>query len=215
MHASARQDTPVSSAVTTIRWWAACAFGRTALARSADRVQAWAVVAGLLVAIAATYPAAAAGQLGYASRSQDIAAQAATHHPVEATALGNSTPDPALSESTSTESTSTTFQVHVGWTAQNVSHDAMTKIEQPVKAGAQVRIWLDDKGKLTTAPPTAADARVDAIGTAVLAWMAMVLLIGGALAVLRSVLGRSRNREWDRGLRELVDNGGGSTTPRS
>jgi hypothetical protein len=209
MHASAGHDTRVSSVTTTIRWWAACAFGRTPLARSADRVQAWAVVAGLLIAIAATYPAVALGHLGYTARSHTIAAEAATRHPVEATALNDSTAD-----ATQIESTTTTFLVHVRWTAQNAVHDAIAKIEQPVQAGGQVRIWLNDEGKVTTPPPTESDARIDAIGTVALVWLAMVAMVGAALAALRNVVGRSRNREWDRGLRELVDNGGGSTTPR-
>jgi hypothetical protein len=199
------------SAVSTnpIRWWAACAFARNPLARTADRIQAWAVVGGLALLVAAAYPALAVGQLGYAVRSQDVAAEAAQRHPVEATALGDSTAAPAQ-----VESTSTTFVAPVRWTAGNVAHDTTTKVDRPVKAGDRVRIWLDDQGKVTTPPLTEADARLDALATTALVWLTMAAIVVGALLVLRSMLGRARNRSWDKSLRELVDNGGGSTTRR-
>jgi hypothetical protein len=192
-----------------IRWWTACAFGRTPLARTADRIQVWAVLGGLLVAIATAVPALTVGHMGYAARSHTVAAESASRHPVEATALDHGTAAP-----TQTESISTTFLVHVRWTAQNIVHEGVTQAEQPVKAGEQVRIWLTDDGKMTTPPLTDSDARIDAIGTVALVWLAMVAVVGVALAALLQVLRRSRGREWDRGLQDLVDNGGGSATPR-
>jgi hypothetical protein len=195
--------------VNVIRWWAACAFGRTPLARTADRIQARAIVVAMVLSIAVIYPAVSVGHLGYAVRSHTIAAEAAGRHAVEATALGDSIADPAQ-----TESASTTFLAHVRWTAQDVMHDTTTKVDQPVKAGEQVRIWLDEQGKVTTAPLTDVDARIDAIGTAALLWLTMAAFIGAAMTGLWSVLGRGRNREWDRSLRELVGNGGGSTMRR-
>lgn len=199
------------SAVTTnsIRWWAACAFARTPLVRATDRIQAWAVVAGLVLLVAAAYPAMTVGRLGYTVRSQDVATEAAHRHPVQATAVADSMTDP-----TQVESTSTSFFAHVRWTAQNGAHDTTTKVDGPVKAGAAVRIWVDDQGKVTAPPLTDTDARVDAFATTALMWLTMAAIIGGALLGLRSTLGRARGRGWDRSLRELVDNGGGSTTRR-
>jgi hypothetical protein len=199
----------VSSVTHWIHWWAACTFGRTPFARPADRIQAWAVVVGMALLLAAAYPAVTIGHLGYAVRSHTIAAEAAVRHPVDATALADSTATPSQ-----TESMSTTFLVHVRWIAPNGVHDLTTTVAQPVKAGEPVRIWLDDQGKVTTALLTDADARIDAIGTTALVWLTMAAFVALAMTGLRSVLGRSRDREWDRRLRELVDNGGGSTTLR-
>ena len=195
--------------MSALRWWAACAVGRNPLARGADRVQGLALAIGLLTMIVAVYPAVLLGQLGFATRSDAIAAEAATRHQVAATALEDSTAQPSQ-----TESTTTAFLAHVRWTAPNGVHDTMTQVEQPVKAGEQVRIWLNDDGKATTPPPTEADARIVAVGTVVVAWLAIAAVIGAALVGIGAKLGRTRAREWDRGLRELVDNGGGSATHR-
>ncbi len=196
--------------VNPIRWWTTRAFGRNPLARGADRFEAWAIVAGILVLIAAIYPAMAVGQLGYAASSHSIAVEAATRHPVEATAVGTSRTDPTMSDSTTA-----TFLVPVRWQAENGTHDATTKAEQPVKAGDKVRIWLDEKGRITSAPLTEVDARIEMIGTVVLSWLIACAIVGGAFVVLRRALHHSRDRGWDRGLLELVDNGGGSTTRKS
>jgi len=193
-----------------IRWWTVRAFGRTSLARTADRVEAWAVLVGMVMLMVAVYPAWAVGQAGYAARSHDIAAEAASAHPVEATALGNSKSQPSASESVDT-----TFVVDVRWFAQNATHDAVAKVDHPVKAGDHVGIWVNNEGKVTTAPPTEADARITAIGTVALVWLTMVAIVGAAFAMLRKALDGSRDRGWDRGLRELVGNGGGSASFKS
>lgn len=195
--------------VHPIRWWIIRAFGRTPLGRAADRVEAWAIFMGLLILVAAAYPALAAGHASYAAREHSIATEA-TRHSVDATATGAGTSDPAMSESTLT-----TFILPVRWQANNTVHDTTVKVDKPMKTGDHLRIWLNDKGNVTTAPLTDTDARVEAVGTATLLWLVMAAAIGAALAVLRHALDRSRDRGWDRGLLELVDNGGGSTTRKS
>jgi hypothetical protein len=208
---SGEHDTGVASlTIRPIRWWTVRVFGRTSLARAADRVEAWAVVVAMVVLLVAAYPAWVVGQAGYTARSHAVAAEAASDHPVEATALGNSKSQPTVSESVDT-----TFVVDVRWFAQNATHDAVAKVDHPVKAGDHVGIWLDHEGNVTTPPLTDADARITAIGTAVLLWLTMAAMVGAAFAVLRKVLDGSRDRGWDRGLRELVGNGGGSASFRS
>lgn len=208
---SSESGTGVASMTANpLRWWTVRAFGRSPLARAADRVHAWAVVAGMVMLLAAVYPAVVLGQMGYAAHAHTVSAEAATRHPVEATALGNSKSDPTISESVAT-----TFSVPVRWFAQNATQDTVTKVDQPVKAGDHVRIWLDDQGKVTTPPLTDVDGHVLAIGTAALVWLALAALVGVAFATLWMALERSRNRGWDRGLQELVGNGGGSATRKS
>lgn len=199
MYTKTRARVP-SSTATPVRWWAACAFVRTPLVRRADRFQAWALIAGLLLTIAALYPAALAGEAGYSARAETIAAEAAARHPVEATALKASTMDPTLAES----STPASFRVPVRWNAQSGVRDAETVVDHPVKAGETVTVWLDDKGAVTTPPKTESDARIAGIGAFVFGWLAMAVLIGAGYAVIHAVLARRRNREWDLGLRELV-----------
>jgi hypothetical protein len=198
-----------SLTMSPIRWWTVRVFGRTSLARAADRMEAWAVAVVMVMLLVAAYPAWAVGQAGYAARSHAIAAEAASHHPVDSTALGNSRSEPSISESVET-----TFVVDVRWFAQNATHDAVAKVDHPVKAGDHVDIWLNDKGHVTTPPLTDADARITAIGTVALLWLTMAAMVGAAFAMLRKVLDGSRERGWDRSLRELVGNGGGSATFR-
>jgi uncharacterized cupredoxin-like copper-binding protein len=192
---------------TSIRWWMACAFAHTPLASKADRIQARALVASFALMVLAVIPAALVSQQAYDVRSQAVAAQIKATHSVEATAVGNSTALPSA-----TESASTTFLTPVRWSAQDGVHETTTKGDEPVKAGAPVQIWVNEQGKVTSPPPNQTDAKVDSLGMAALAWLTMAAVIGAAMAALRSVLNRTRDREWDRGLRELAGYGGGSTT---
>lgn len=199
MYTKTRARVP-SATATPVRWWAACAFVRTPLVRRVDRIQAWALIAGLLLGIAALYPAALIGEAGYTGRAETIAAEAATRHPVDATALKGSTVDPTLAES----SASASFRVPVRWETHRGARDAETTVDRPVKAGETVTVWLDDNGSVTTPPKTDSDARIAGIGAFVFTWLAMVGLIGAGYAAIHAVLTRRRNREWDLGLHELV-----------
>lgn len=202
---------PSPVTMNPIRWWAKCAFGRDPLLRAADRLQAWGLVVAFVAVVAAVVPAVALGHLGYAERTQTIAAEASARHPVQAIALSDSTSDPTQVESTST---ATPFVAHVRWTSRDIPRDDFTKVEQPVRAGQPVQIWLDDTGKVTSPPQTDVDARVDAMGTAALVWLGFVAVVGIALAMLVTALRRARNRKWDHGLQALVDDGGGSAAQR-
>jgi hypothetical protein len=202
----------VMTAVTSHRTrpWTARVVGRSPLTRTVDRVEAWAVVAAFFLLVAAVVPALAIGQVGYDARVKEIAADASARHPVEATVLGDSTSEPSIAESTAA-----TFMANLRWTAQNSVHENLTKVDGPVKAGDHVQIWVTDRGNVTTPPPADSDAHMMKIGTVAMIWLALAGLILGAYALLRSALNRIRDRRWDRGWRELVENGGGSTTSRS
>ena len=190
-----------------IRLWTARAVRRSPLTRVADRVEAWSVVTAFFMLVGAVIPALAIGQLGYEARLRTVAADAASSHSVEATAQGNSMADPS-----GAESPTTTFMVNVQWSAQNITHETVARVDGPVKAGDRVQVWVNDQGNVTTPPPTDTDARVMRIGTVALTWLMFAALIVGALALLRIRLNQVRDRRWDRGWRDLVENGGGSAT---
>ena len=67
---------------------------------------------------------------------------------------------------------------------------------------------------MTNPPQTEADARVDALGTSAILWLGFVAMIGIAMAMFRTAVGRAKDRRWDRGLQALVDDGGGSAAQR-
>lgn len=191
--------------MTALRWWTVRAFGRSPLNRTADRVQAWAVAVALVLLAAAIIPAATVGRLGYEAHEQAVAADIAARHAVEATARTDATAD-----ATGAESPTTTFRVDVRWTDQNGGHLGVTTVDGPVKAGDRVPVWVTDQGTITTPPPSAADSRTTLLGIVSLTWLLLAGAVAGAYALLRSRLNRGRDREWDRGWRDLADNGGGS-----
>ena len=190
-----------------MRLWTARAFGRSPLTRVADCVQAWAVVTAFVMLVAAVFPASAVGQLGYEAHSPAVAADAASRHPVDATAQGVSKAD-----SSGSESPTTTFMVNVRWSAHNTTHESVVRVDGPVKAGDRVQIWMTDQGNVTTPPPTDTDARMMKIGAGALASLMLAALIFGAFVLLRIRLNQVRDRRWDRNWRDLVENGGGSAT---
>lgn len=186
------------------RWWLARALGRSRLVRPVDRVEAWAVIAGLvLVLLAAQYCSIVSDGI-YASRSQTIAAQASSRHQADAVATAASTPDAKTAQQAVQR-----YTVHIQWLAQNATHDKTVKLDHAVTAGDHVPVWLDDRGNATSPPLTNADAKADAVGGAVLLWVLAASLIAGGVVVLRRVLNRLRYRSWDRGLRWLLVDGGG------
>jgi hypothetical protein len=193
------------------RWWATCGLRRNPLVRRVDRVQAWSLVAGIVVLVIAAQQASAYSATVYAARSHDVVVESAKRHAVEATALADST----SSAKGPASATRLVYSDHVQWFEKNATHDDVVKIDRPVKAGDRVGIWLDDQGKVTSAPPTDDGAHADAIGVAALLWLLCLAIVTGALEILRRVLDRARRRAWDRELRLLVDNGGGSSTTRT
>lgn len=180
-----------------IRWWATRAFGRSPLLRTSDRVEAWAVAVALAVILVAAYPAAALGQMA----SQTLAADAP--HQIEATARGDSTVQPSVSEPPAPM-----FAVKVRWLADNTANETVVTLDRPVKTGDQVSIWLDDGGRVTTAPPAEADVHTMSAGLGALLWLALALPFAGLFALLRHRINHAREVRWDRGWHQLAGHGG-------
>jgi hypothetical protein len=190
------------------RWWLVRALGRNHMVRAVDRVEALAVLAGVLLVAMVGLQCSSISDSVYASRSRTIAAEAATRHQVEATVVTDSTAD-----AKTTQQSAQRYSTQIRWFAQNTSRDKVVKLAQPVKAGDHVPVWLDEHGNASTPPRTDADARADAVGAVALLLALAAGLAFGAVALLRWLLDRLRYRSWDRGLHWLlVENGGGPTT---
>jgi dipeptidyl aminopeptidase/acylaminoacyl peptidase len=187
------------------RWWLVPALGRSRVVRAVDRVEALVVVASLaLVLFAALYCSSLADAF-YTSRSHTVAAEAATHHRIDATATAASTAEPKTVQQAIQR-----YTVHVRWLAQNVTREKDLTLDHAVKAGDHVPVWLDDRGNATAPPLTDADAHGDAVGAAALLWVVATSVIAASVFVLRRLLNGVRYRSWDRALQWLlVDNGGG------
>jgi hypothetical protein len=189
------------------QWWVLRALRGHPLTRRIDRLEALAYVMGVILLSAAVFAAVGWHDAMYASRSRTIAAETAALHPVDATAVAAGKPKPTGPGGAAP----TRYSVHVEWFAQNATRDGVIRVDHAVKAGEHVRIWLDGQGKVARSPQSSGTANLDAVTMAALLWMVCAALVAGALAALRRVLNGIRHRDWDRNLRLLIEDAGGST----
>jgi hypothetical protein len=190
------------------RWWLSGVFTSNPLARGVDRAEGWAVGVALAVVIGAVPVSIDVSQAIQASEAKTIAAAAATRHPVDAVAV--------TATEAKTRGTATTYWAHLQWFDRSVTHQDTVRVPQPMKAGDRIPIWVDDDTGNRTAPPrTEADARAGGVGAGLMLWLMTAGLTGGALSLMRRLLDRMRYRRWDRDLRVLVGDSGGSNAHNS
>lgn len=86
----------------------------------------------------------------------------------------------------------------VRWTDPSGSvHTDETLVEDGLKAGTEVVVWTDDRGEITTEPPSLTEAAVEGGVLAAAATLALAGLAFGAGAVARWRLDRRRIAQWD------------------
>jgi hypothetical protein len=188
----------------TRRWWLRGALRRGPIVRTVDRIEAYAVVACIVLLAFAVHPAVDVAQSVYTTSSAAFAKETATRHLVEAVALEAGRP--------TAQGPGAAYSAHVQWFSRNETHDKLIRMDHAVKSGDHVRIWVTDEGKATSPPRNDSDARADSVGAGAVVWLAALAAGLCALAVLRRGLDRLRYRAWDRDLRTLVDNDGGWAT---
>jgi hypothetical protein len=210
MHGENSRADEAALSVNPRRWWLLRAVCRHPLTRLVDRVEAGVVTVAAALVMLSTCWVVGLHDTVYAQRSRTIAAEAATRHPVQATAIELSRSG-ARQPGTGTP----TYFVRVEWFADAATREDVIETNRAAEAGDRMRIWLDREGRVTDPPSTNTDARADALGVAALLWLVSAAMIVGAVAILRQVLDRCRYRGWDRTLRLLIDDGGGSSTRRA
>lgn len=84
-----------------------------------------------------------------------------------------------------------------------------------VKPGDHTTVWLDDTGKVVTAPQKPGDATVNAVAVAVTLWTTAVAASALAAYLVRRGLDRVRDRAWNRELVLLAHNDDGWANRRS
>jgi hypothetical protein len=188
------------------RWWLVRAVGRNPLVRGSDRLEALTVVLAIFAIITATPIAGAIGTAVHESRRGIYAEQATNLHTVTATAIQNSTVP-------GNPSSARIPTVRAQWSAGGVEHTDTVRTSHARRAGQQFTIWVDNAGDYTSAPAPASRATVDAIGVAILFWLAVSAVAGTVSVLLRKWLNRIRFAQWDKQFRDLVDNGGHRHSP--
>jgi len=192
-----------SFAIRPETWPVLRIFNRSPLMRASDRIEAAIVpLAALLVVVAA----ACAGVLGtfvYEAEKQQYLGESAARHTVVATALHDSTPGVRPSSSDST--------VLARWRTNGVDHVESIGLDYPIKATDSVSIWVDADGNQVHAPTPVTQAAKNAVNIAFVAWWVMVLAVTQIAGMIRARIACSRDMQWERDIRDLVDDETGRT----
>lgn len=144
----------------------------------------------LVIALLAIPFATNIGSQTFDGYMRSVAEQADTRHAVEATVLDGSTAVLADFEGPT--------PVRAQWHEGDQLRTEYVFSPAIVEAGDEMTIWLDDKGRVVTAPHTATDAQVSAIGAGMTIWISVVAFGAMAAFGVRRGLDRSRDRGWDR-----------------
>ncbi|MCV7229599.1 Rv1733c family protein [Mycolicibacterium komossense] len=191
----------------TLDWgrsWLARLFGRNALVRNSDRLEALIIALAVVAVIVAIPVAAGFGTSVKESRSTAYAQQALSRHRVTATALENA----ELHAQIYTQ----TFSVQARWAAAGAIHVGNIPAPEMVHVGDRLVIWTDDSGNYAKNPIDPRQAVADAIGWAAFTWMSFTAILAIAVYGLRRNLRHTRFSQWDRELDALVGDGGGRTS---
>lgn len=183
-------------------WWVRL-FGRNKLVRGNDRLEACCVALAAIVVIVALPVSAAWGTSVKDARESIYAQQWQTRHRIEATATEDAQADAEISRQALT--------VGARWSTGGRTHAGAVTPPDMVHAGDRFSIWVDDSGAPVPAPTPLGRAVSDAIGAAVLSWLAVSATLLLLVLLLRRRLTRARYGEWDRELDSLAGNDGGRT----
>ncbi|MFG2325922.1 hypothetical protein [Streptomyces sp. NPDC048568] len=169
---------------------------RNPLRRREDVLEAWTLLlVWLLVAVAAPV----AGILGAQASAHSSAQRRADHHPVTAVLLSDASRN-ALADGT----TGGRVDASVRWTAPDgTRHSGKATVDENTKAGSRVTVWTDRQDRLTTAPPTASQAGVDAVFMGAASTFAVVTAAAAGYYGFKLVLDRRRHAAWEDEWREI------------
>ena len=178
-----------SSALSPRRWPIARLLSRNPLVRGSDRAEAFAVCLAVLLAVLAVPLAVMVQDSVHTSRSDAIAEQQRTIHPVEATAVEDSSVILTEGQSGSL--------VTARWSYKSIGHEETVNVDTSTKAGDRFTVWVDDRGASTRQPLTPADALSGAILTAVAFYLGVLALLAVLARSVTAIIDRRRQRGWD------------------
>ncbi|WP_129305293.1 hypothetical protein [Streptomyces sp. L2] len=159
------------------------------LRRPEDVVEAWIVLAVWVTVVIA---GAVVWLVTARAAEHEFAAERADRHPVQAVLLNDASHDAAR------RSTDGRVQTAVRWPAPDgTARTGRTLVNGSLKAGAHVRLWQDDRGRLALSAPTGrlqghAEAALFGAGAA----LASAVPVFGAGVVARDRLDHRRMDRW-------------------
>ncbi|GAA3099106.1 Rv1733c family protein [Streptomyces echinatus] len=174
--------------VTRVRLWR---WRRNPLRRHSDVVEAWIVLAGWLLALAA---GVVAGLLAVQTSESAFAARQARVHPVTAVLADGSARMPA----TGSGYDDGRVWAGVRWTdADGSVHTDRAKVVPGFSAGSRVTVWTNQAHQVVPAPVTGTAADLQSALTGALVAPAAAAAVWGAGWLVRNRLIRRRMAEWD------------------
>ena len=178
------------------------AFGQNPLVRFSDRVETIAVLLAVAISLIGVPFAAAFGTSVHEQRAHMYAQQTHDLHQLAAVATANSTIVP--------RGYSVEIHVPVTWHAKGATRTDVITVAEPVRAGADVTIWLDRDGGLARPPAPPTRAGVEAVGAALAVWLGLSAVCTLVVVLIRARLDRARAKAWDHDLQTLSGDGGRS-----
>jgi hypothetical protein len=183
------------------------ALGRNPLVRTSDRLEAFAVLAVLVIGLLAIPLAARVEDENYRARLPTAIEEMQTRHSVQAVAVEGSNGLP-------TDFYNPNY-VRVQWHEGTRVRTEEVVSPGTIKAGDPLVIWLDQTGKVVTTPLTPGDVEFSAATVGWTVWVMAVVFSGLAAVAVRVWLDRSRSRAWERELTLMAHNDDGWANRRA
>lgn len=165
------------------------------LARGVDRLECMALVVFVLVALLLLPVMLVLGSLAYTDISAKGEQEARTRHEAVAT-LTEDAPMPSFGAHGTAATGKSDVQAE--WQLPNGStQTGEVQAADGLRSGAEVKVWLDQKGRVVDPPVTATDAGFAAVLIAALGWLTIVGLLALGQFGIHRLLDRRRYRAWD------------------
>jgi hypothetical protein len=182
-----------------LRWYLR-ALGFHPLVRTVDRLEALTVLGVLVAGLFAIPVAVSAGTVVHDASLRTAEQQAQSRHSVQAVVgagIG------ALTE------LDTPAYVRAQWREGTQMRTESVVGPATIRPGDHMTVWVDDSGKVVSAPLRADDAALTATAAAVSFWISIVTCGALVAYLIRRGLDRARHRAWDRELLVLAHNDDG------
>jgi hypothetical protein len=174
----------------TARWMG---LGRNPMRRTSDRVEAWSTLV-LVTAMLVVAPWAASRAAHSVYRDDVRTTVWETQHrvQVDAVLLQDARQDPSDDGSTRPRSVPAIAR----WSSRDATvHTGTVYVDEGIRAGHMIRIWIDDQGFLA-GPPGRRSASSDAAMAAVLTMAGITAGLAGIRRIIKWQLDRRRMRAW-------------------
>jgi len=182
-----------------LRWYLR-ALGFHPLVRTVDRLEALTVLGVLVAGLFAIPVAVSAGTVVHDASLRTAEQQAQSRHSVQAVVVAGIG---ALTE------LDTPAYVRAQWREGTQMRTESVVGPATIRPGDHMTVWVDDSGKVVSAPLRADDAALTATAAAVSFWISIVTCGALVAYLIRRGLDRARHRAWDRELLVLAHNDDG------